>query len=247
MLAVLCLFLVDPGPARGQADRHWPLTLGETTVWLVAHEQGDGPTLLNLHDDENTAVEAARAYLTDHPGRLLELRHAGTRLLTFALAGQSYSFDPNRMFTDVGAEASLRRQGHYTPEALHAVRAFAEAVLAQVRPEAAPLLVALHNNTDGDWSARSYLPEGDDHHAATAVSLAPGQDPDDFFFVTTQPLFDHLAHRGFNVVLQDNAHAPDDGSLSVWCAQQGLPYANVESEQGHRPQQQAMLTALLQK
>jgi hypothetical protein len=151
------------------------------------------------------------------------------------------------MFTDAGATASLQRHGTFTPAALDAVRQFAQALLAQVQPATYPLLVALHNNTDEDWSARSYADGGEAATEAAAVHLAPGQDPDDFFFVTETPLFERLAEQGFNVVLQDNAQATDDGSLSVWCAEQGVPYANVEAEHGHAGQQVTLLKVLLQK
>jgi hypothetical protein len=250
LLWMLALCQTSTDPVWGQVEARTPLALGETAVWLVTctHDpSGEGPVLLNLHDDENTAVEAARAYLAGHPGRLLELRHTGTRLITFALDGQSYTFDPNRMFTDAGATASLQRHGTFTPAALDAVRQFAQALLAQVQPTTYPLLVALHNNTDEGWSARSYADDGEAATEAAAVHLAPGQDSDDFFFVTEASLFERLAGQGFNVVLQDNAQATDDGSLSVWCAQQGVPYANVEAEHGHAGQQVTLLKALLQK
>lgn len=105
--------------------------------------------------------------------------------------------------------------------------------------------MTLHNNSEGEYSAASYLPEGELALDAAAVHLPPEADPDDFFFVTDPDLFAGLAEEGFTVVLQNNARATDDGSLSVWAARQGIPYVNVEAQHGHRERQIEMLEALL--
>jgi hypothetical protein len=44
---------------------------------------------------------------------------------------------------------------------------------------------------------------------------------------------DYLTQRDFNVTLQDNANAPDDGSLSVYFSKKGIPYVNIEAEASH--------------
>ncbi len=45
-------------------------------------------------------------------------------------------------------------------------------------------------------------------------------------------------------MLQDNARATDDGSLSVWAARRGVPYVNVEARHGDRQGRTRMLEAL---
>ncbi len=205
--------------------------------------------MLNVHDDESTSVEAALDLLASGgaPGvRLYEIRHSGARLLTVRdAAGDSSIIDPNRMFTDTGARASMERFGGMRPAALSAFRAFADTLLARTGLDTARVVVTLHNNTEANYSARSYLPGAEYATDAARVHIAPGSDADDFFFVTDVALFDALAARGFNAVLQDNARVTDDGSLSVLAARRGQLYVNVEAQHGHRTEQTAMLRALL--
>ena len=76
------------------------------------------------------------------------------------------------------------------------------------------------------------------------MHLGEPQSPDNFFYLTDARLFAALSAQGFNVVLQDNARVPDDGSLSVFAARRGLVYVNVEARQGEVAAQRRMLVAL---
>ena len=129
-------------------------------------------------------------------------------------------------------------------EAEHAVDRFAKELLSLYCIELADVVIALHNNTEGHYSALSYEKGGMFASDASAVSIKDGSDPDDFFFVTEAAVFDALRRRGYNVVLQDNRRVTDDGSLSVYCGRTGVRYINVEAQQGHLEQQVAMLLAL---
>ena len=105
-------------------------------------------------------------------------------------------------------------------------------------------MIALHNNSEGQYSALSYEKGAIYGSDAAAVFIADGTDPDDFFFVTETAVFDAIRGRGYNVVLQDNRRVSDDGSLSVYCGRAGVRYINVEAQHGHLEQQVAMLLAL---
>ena len=118
---------------------------------------------------------------------------------------------------------------------------FAEELLRTYALDNASAVIALHNNTDQRYAATSYLSGAELAQDAAHVSLEAGVDPDDFFFVTQQGLFEALKAAKFNVVLQDNRTVTDDGSLSVYCGQQGIPYVNVEAEHGHLEAQVKML------
>ena len=50
-----------------------------------------------------------------------------------------------------------------------------------------------------------------------------------------------MSSEGHNVVLQDNDKVTDDGSLSVLAGRAGIPYINVEAEDGHLQQQVEMI------
>lgn len=201
--------------------------------------------VVNVHDDENTSVEAALAALARVPARITELQHTGARNLTIRRGAETFVVDPNRIFTDAGAALSLSRLSRMDEAMLRDVRAFADTLLALAGAADAETVVTLHNNTDANYSARSYLPGAEYAADAAAVHLVPNGDPDDFFFVTDRPLYDALAAQGFNVVLQHPDTVTDDGSLSVLAARRGQRYVNVEAQHGHAEAQQRMIEALV--
>ncbi|MDX1419376.1 MAG: hypothetical protein R3181_05365 [Rubricoccaceae bacterium] len=241
------------GPATAQPDSlatlalPWRfglqgLTLGDSTVALSEHASvAEGMDLLVLHDDENTASEAGLRFVTEYGGRLVELLAQGERHVAFAIGGRTYSVDPNRIFTDRGVRRTLGADST-DAGAVALVRLLGDVLVALYDPTG--VVVTLHNNTPDNYSALSYVDGGVYAQDAEAVHLEPGEDPDDFFFVTDRALFEALAARGFNAVLQDNARVTDDGSLSVWAAKHRLPYVNVEAEHGHLDAQLRMLRAL---
>lgn len=234
----------------GLAVETVPLLLGSSEIALVIHTTATPePTYVVLHSDEQTAVERGLEAIRARGGRLVEVQGQGNRLVTFELAGRTWRFDPNRIFTPAGAAASLGAHNDPAPPdavaaALAEVQRFADAVLAAADAGALPVLVALHNNTESFYSAASYAPGGDLENDAAAVHLPPGEDPDDFFFVTDPGLFEALTAQGFAAVLQDNERAADDGSLSVWAGRRGQAYVNVEAQQEHGERQARMLEAL---
>jgi hypothetical protein len=219
--------------------------LGETEIGVAtAERKGSRFVYVNLHDDENTGVEAGLEALNLSGGRLIELRHDGRRHLTFTLRGKDYRVDPNRIFTLAGVRATLEKQSRYAEDAADAVGQFAKELLAVYRIDRPDAVIALHNNTEGAYSALSYAAGGDLVHDAEAVHIRDGGDPDDFFFVTERPVFDALKRRGYNVVLQDNRSVTDDGSLSVYCGKANVRYVNVEAQDGHLKEQARMILDL---
>ena len=177
-------------------------------------------------------------------GRLVELQHGGKRDITFRLDGGDFAVDPNRIFTPEGVRRTLTKLSRSTAEAERAVGRFAGELLAIDAIERADVVIALHNNSEGQYSAKSYEKEAIYAQDASDVFIKDGSDPDDFFFVTEAAVFDALRRRGYNVVLQDNRQVTDDGSLSVYCGRAGVRYINVEAQKGHLDQQVAMLSAL---
>ena len=220
--------------------------LGSTAVQIRSSDrQPQKLTFLSVHENEQTAVVAARRVIERHGGRLIELKARGQRLVSFELDRTRYTFDPNRIFTDIGLEKSLRRYGRYSKAAHEAVVQLRDALLKTIRNDL-QLVVAVHNNTSGDLSVESYKRGGELQAEASRVAINPKLDPDDFFLVLNPTLFERLQAAGFNVVLQ-SAKPTDDGSLSVYSQQAGIPYVNVESRYGHLSAQIRMLEALLEK
>jgi len=221
-------------PARETPTMKVPFKIGNALVTAEVFQRGKPvPTMLNVHDDENTSVAAGKVVIEQTGGRLIELSHGGKRLVTFSLNGQRYSFDPNRIFSDDGIRNTLEKQSTCSEAGHRAVKRFATQYLEHFALHREPVIIALHNNTEGALSVESYRPGADYAKAAVAVHVAPSRSRDDFFYVTDQRFFDYLKQRDFNVVLQDNVNVPDDGSLSVYFARKGIPYVNIEAEISH--------------
>lgn len=242
----LFLIIFFYNPEFSAAQRTCTIGLGESKVKVVESGPKDAPVhLLNLHDNENTSVEAAMEVIENKGGRLVELRHSGERLITFSAQGRTYQCDPNRIFTPEGRRATLSRYGTSGIAAEKALAAFADSLLEVYGITNVPCIVTLHNNTDNDFSAKSYLPGAIYEKEARKVFLAPGSDADDFVMVTRGRFYRFYKRKGINVVLQSKRPS-DDGSLSVYAELNQLPYINIEAQSGHLTRQVTMIEATYQ-
>lgn len=218
--------------------------IGSAQLVLHTYASGTpGPTYFAPHEDEVTALTVAKRAVQNYGGRVFWLSHGGGRNITFLLNGVSYTIDPNRMFSNRGAKKSFQVFGNYSDDALRAIRPVAEEIVGAVFGRIG-LVIGMHNNTNNNYSSKSYLPGNDLGHEAEDVFVAEGRDPDDFVFTTNLGIFERFKAKGFNVVLQKR-RIPDDGSFSVRCQRSGVPYANVEAQHGHKSQQEELLTTLL--
>lgn len=199
-------------------------------------------SFINLHDDENTSVEAATDFLSKYGGALLQLKHTGKRNFNFILNGQSFSFDPNRIFTDKGIKATLEKQSVYQHAAAIEVKKLADSLLKKYVDDK-KLVIALHNNTERGLSILSYKTGGFEARNAARVYINPSMNPHDFMLTTERSFFHYLKQRKLNVVLQHHKPA-DDGSLSVYAAKKKIRYINVEALRGHLDVQVKMLEAI---
>ncbi len=219
--------------------------VGNSLVQTVLYRaEGSDLLLLNLHENEHTSVEAGLHLIRRKGGEVLMLRHSGKRMISFHFDNRPFEFDPNRMFTDGGAQKTLSAESPAPEGAIRIVRNFATNVLNSYHLNRQSIIVTLHNNSEGSYSVLSYLPGGEYELDASQVYVNRRRDPDDFYFVTTKAFFDGLKDRGFNVVLQNNRFATDDGSLSVLAGLKGIPYVNVEAQLGHLKEQEKMLGAV---
>lgn len=196
----------------------------------------------NMHDNENTAVEATKQVIEKFGGTLVELQIEGERLINFSLEDKSFTFDPNRIFTEVGIEKTLRFKNSYTAEAKNETTKFAEKLKDFLKN--ARLIIAVHNNTNENYSIESYQTGGEFEREVKLFNINTEMDVDDFFYVTENSFFKSLKQKKQNVALQDNTKVTDDGSLAVYCAKNKISYINVESEHEHLSEQIKMLEVL---
>lgn len=246
LICAVCLF----GCAEPSADvrtSHERLALGDDSVDVAIHEaEAEGFTYINLHENETTSIEAALETIRQHGGRVIHLEHSGERNITFSIGDSSFVVDPNRIFTEGGVRQTLASLSSDNPAAREAVLSFSSQLLEILSIDTLETVITVHNNTDNAYSILSYAEDGEYASDALFVHVARGKDPDDFFFLTEGDWFSSFRTAGFNVVVQDNQLVTDDGSLSVLCGQLGIPYVNVEAQQGHYQIQLQMLSFLEQ-
>lgn len=240
LLLVLAL-LYSSGCATHTADQAY-FKLGHTIIHAKVFQcDKPSPTMINVHDDENTSVLAGKAIVKKSGGRVIELAHSGRRFIEFHLNDQTYRFDPNRMFSDEGIRATLTRQKNYSEAAHHAVRDFATSFIEHFALGRETVIIALHNTGGGGLTINSYRSDGNMSSASSNVHTNERRGPGDFFYVTDKRFFNYLKARDFNVTLQDDANIPDDGSASVYFARKGIPYMNIEADVNHLAEQTEMV------
>lgn len=206
-------------------------------------QNGSGLIYFAPHSNETIAQQCGKDAVRQYGGKFVYLTHpGGERDITVNYEGKRYVFDPNRIFTDLGAAASLHNlSGIYPDHILKGVRTFAQQIVALIGepPPGAPV-VGLHNNTrSGPYSIDSYMPGGNFPQNASKVYVNREKNEHDLFFTTVPLYFDELKARGYNVALQSDK-VTDDGSLSVYCAQKRIPYVNVDALNAPASRQEQM-------
>jgi hypothetical protein len=184
-------------------------------------KHGHGPhRFLVIHGDEGTARDVLTAWMRDHDG------------IAYVVTGQTRNveieglwIDPNRLWSRVGAERSIRAQNPPATgdaqivQALDYIDRHREAALRRLTPPPGSRLFAMHNNRD--YSVNDELAASDQ------TSIRQPDLPRNFFLCTAAADFERLKQSPYNVVLQTKAE-PDDGSLSRLAARRGFRYINLE-------------------
>lgn len=238
-----CLSAQVNFPPRTQTIVH---PIGEDKVSIEVTEYGDNKDIVfvNLHADETTSVESAQKILEKRGGFLIRIVNDNKRNIRFRLKEQTYSVDPNRIFSRIGIERSLKKSGNSSATAISEVEKLASRILS-LMPTGYTCVIALHNNTEGALSIQSYMPGAEYGNDAQEVFANHNMDPDDFFLTTDSLLFQQLSSAEYNIVLQDNARVQQDGSLSVYYGEKNFCYLNCETEHGKLETYTQMLEAAL--
>ncbi len=214
----------------------YPVKLGDTTVYIVQERHGNGKSFIHLHQNETTALKAARAVIRTEGGSLLTLVHSGQRNIRFTLHKKQYEFDPNRIYTNAGIEQTLKAHGSYSDAAYQVVKHFAYQIKKRLP---SGKVIAVHNNNG--YSLRDYLPGHALAHDARSLTMNERHHFRNFYVVTQKKEYQRLKRLQFNSVWQ-SLHAKDDGSLSVFLAKR--KYVNVEAGYNQLATQISMLKQL---
>jgi hypothetical protein len=194
---------------------------------------------ISLHDNENTSVEAYTETKILLPNsKLYELKQNEERLIKYEINYKIYLFDPNRIFSNIGIKGTLKKYNKNFPSELEkGIKSFADSLLTTMKIDNSKnYIVALHNNTNNDFSILSYKNSKD----AIDVYVNNSEDVDNFFIVTSNSDFEYFKSIKKNVVLQSN-NAKDDGSLSIYCQKNKLHYINIEAQHGDMEEQIKMI------
>ena len=207
----------------------------------------DHVVFCSLHNNEQTGVRQALNFLAAYGGVFIILKNDNTRNISLRHDKHKYTFDPNRMFTPEGlgksvAAFSKKRSENVEAFVLRMSARFIDSLLPPTFPHRA--VVAVHNNTDGDYCILQYLPEAKYAAETADIYVDTDQDPDDFFIVTQRTTFEMLKAACFNVMLQRVPASDNDGSLSYFSTLRQIEYINIEAEHQHDEQQFRMLEAV---
>lgn len=219
--------------------------LGNAIVQIqtsVFGEQSSKLCFINLHANETTSIEACQQFLANSNGKFIYVAHKPQRNIEFELNNTKHVFDPNRIFTNKGIQATLKKLSVYNNEAKKEVEGFANAIIQQIGD--AKMIIAMHNNGNKGLSIKSYLKGGAEYANAANVYINALMDEDDFVYTTDKKVFNHLKENKINVILQKSSGAVDDGSLSIYYGNKKIPYINIEAEQGHLKEQVQVLQIL---
>ena len=219
--------------------------MGDSLISIV-HENDDSESkilFINVHENEATSINALRFFDLGICYEFVWLQHNATRRIYFNHKEDVFSVDPNRIFSHEGIVATLAHDSICNRKAERMAKSLAHEILKYVHDAA--WIISLHNNTPDNYSIKSYLPEGDEAPNTKEVFINEEMDPDDFIYTTDEKLFLALKQKNINVILQDNVNCINDGSLSVYCGLKGIPYANVEAEDGHVEEQISLIAEVV--
>lgn len=240
-----CFFILLSVSAHPQDSSSTKYPLGFDSISVVSKcflKCDSNVVFIQLHEDEVTGIEVAKAYLFESGGYLIKLEHSGTRLLDFEIKNFVYEVDPNRIFSKAGIKANLTKLRMYKPEVAKAVSDFAKVILKNYVDDK-KLIVAMHNNTENKYSILSYTKGQAEAANASSFYINQEMDPDDFILTTDTSIYRKIKEKNINVVLQ-SARAKDDGSLSIYAQKNKIPYINIEAQHGHFEEQKQMLQAM---
>lgn len=203
------------------------------------------------HENEHVVNDYVAQKILQHGGVFVILRQHGKRHIQLSVNGKHYEADPNRIFTNKGRVATLRRLNQELTvdsldykKALYRLEALSDFILNTMRAEQSSSWIAIHNNTNGydddgkngrgTISIKRYQKKLDEGAKYLIDVFDAGKDEDDLFFITETDDMTIMSEAKFNTVLQNPAVSTDpnedDGSLSVLAEMQDKRYINVEAE-----------------
>jgi len=205
-------------------------------------DQNRFATFIALHENETASVTAYLDIASSLPNTaLFRLNQFGQRNLRYKTNENTYHFDPNRIFSLVGIKNTLLKLNPNIKsiplEVEVGIKRFSDSLLSIFRPVLdSGYLVAIHNNTNNNFSVRSYI----NSKNVIATYVNSNEDIDNFYIVNTLSDFEYFKSINRNVVYQSE-EGLDDGSLSIYCTKNNIRYINIEVEMGNVKKHREMI------
>ena len=229
LLFLICFLIMMPMAHSARYIVH----VGDAAVVIQQEHHGCGKAFVHLHQNETTALKAARSIVRAKGGSVLTLIHSGGRNIVFHVRHQRFEFDPNRIYTDKGIKKTLLQFGAYSPRAHREVKKLANKIMSLL-PQGK--IIAVHNNST--YSLKNYLPGHSLARDAHSLHVNKQHCYRNFYLVTKQRDYVRLKQLHFNSIWQAD-NALDDGSLSIYLAKNR--YVNVEAGYDQLAEQIKML------
>lgn len=213
------------------------IQLGDSSIVVLQRYQTKQKNILflNIHEDEHTSIEAIEAFSQTTALNFVYLKHNKSRRIFFNHKETTYSVDPNRIYTSKGRNATIEPVSRFKFKPKRIAKTLAKEIITLIKQY--NIIVTMHNNTDVNYSIKSYLPGEDESQNTAQVFVSQNWDADDFVYTTEKVYFDYLKQADVNVILQDNTNYVNDGSLSVYCGKNKIKYLNIEAQKGHLTEQ----------
>ena len=230
-------------PVKALVDSVIIFPLGTNSCKLTFKgDQNRFATFIALHENETASVAAYLDIASSLPNTaLFRLNQFGQRNLRYKTNDNTYHFDPNRIFSLVGIKNTLLKLNPNVKsiplEVEEGIQRFSDSLLSIFRRELdSGYLVAIHNNTNNNFSVRSYV----NSKNVIATYVNSNEDIDNFYIVNTLSDFEHFKSINRNVVCQSE-EGLDDGSLSIYCTKNNIRYINIEVEMGNVKKHREMI------
>ncbi len=220
--------------------------LGNQTIPIKIYNYGNRKdvVMIHLHGNEKTSLLAGIQWLKSNGGLLIKIENGDNRNIIFQINGAEFQFDPNHIFSIHGIKNDFANNKISLLAAIEATQKLAKKILSIIPPKPS-IIVALHNNFNGDFSINSYLKGHERAIDAAKVYKNSTQDADDIFLTTDAVMYQHLSSSGYNTILQNAKTVKKDGSLSVYFHERKIRYLNCETEHGKQATYLEMLNAAL--
>jgi hypothetical protein len=247
LLFHLFTFCTLPYILYAQKEDTITLNNGLCNLTIFHHSGSDSLSrisVLNLHENEHTSIEAFLGLDQSKNFPFTFLHQYGRRNIAYCKDDlDTIYFDPNRIFSPAGITNTLVTNSRFDSGAFFAAQHLGHLLIDKI--QTSKFILALHNNSPGNYSVNSYKRNAEYANDAEKVYTNPTMDADDFVYTNDETIFKWFKKNRANIVLQNNDHVTDDGSLSVFFRDRKAIYINIEAEHGHLAEQQKLILLFL--